>query len=241
MKGRNIFTQSEITELERLIVLRNKTISSGQKTIRDKMRKLGFFGKDDWKITDMKLEDLRSLIKSGRLKISDSANIPTTKQEPNKITLEKPQHNKIKTSELTNDEQYVLNICDKVLGLTSSRQHKFDYLQGDPNSKGTSARLPVDSYYDELKLVIEYREKQHTESVSFFDKPNRITVSGVHRGEQRRIYDERRRQVLPKNNISLVEISYSDFNHDRQKRIIRNINHDNEIIKQILKDFVKKK
>ena len=135
-----------------------------------------------------------------------------------------------------NDERYVLNLCDKVLGLSSSRQHKFDFLLGDPNTRGISAKLPVDAFYEELNLVIEYRERQHTESVKFFDK--RVTVSGVHRGEQRRIYDQRRREVLPKNNIELVEISFSDFNYDRQKRIIRDNNADIKIVKDRLKKFL---
>ncbi|MDD3787613.1 MAG: HTH domain-containing protein [Petrimonas sp.] len=137
------------------------------------------------------------------------------------------------------DEHYVLDLCDKVLGLTSSRQHKFDFLLGDPNSKGVAAKLPVDSFYEELNLVVEYRERQHTESVNFFDKPNRMTVSGVHRGEQRRIYDERRREILPKHKINLVEISFTDFNHDRQKRIIKNPKLDEATIKQKLNDFLR--
>jgi hypothetical protein len=143
-------------------------------------------------------------------------------------------------AKIEQDEIYVLNICDKILGKISNRQHKFDFLLGDPNRNGISTKLPVDSYYSELKLVIEYREKQHTESVNFFDKPNKMTVSGVHRGEQRRIYDERRRQLLPKNDILLIEISYSDFNYDRQKRIIRNEDFDTNIVKQKLKDVLNK-
>lgn len=136
------------------------------------------------------------------------------------------------------DEYYVLDLCDKVLGLTSSRQQKFDFLLGDPNSKGVAAKLPVDSFYKELNLVVEYRERQHTERVNFFDKPNRMTVSGVHRGEQRKIYDERRREILPKHKINLIEISYTDFNYDRQKRILKNPKLDEAIVKQKLKDFV---
>lgn len=137
------------------------------------------------------------------------------------------------------DEQYILDLCDKVLGLSSSRQHKFDFLLGDPNSKGIATKLPVDSFYEELNLVVEYRERQHTESVNFFDKPNRMTVSGVYRGEQRKIYDERRREILPKHQINLVEISFTDFNHDRQKRIIKNPKLDEAIIKQKLNGFVR--
>lgn len=65
MKGKHTFTGLEIAELERLIVLRNKTETSKQKAIRQKMRDIGFYGKDDWGITDLQISDLRSLIKSG--------------------------------------------------------------------------------------------------------------------------------------------------------------------------------
>lgn len=136
------------------------------------------------------------------------------------------------------DEHYVLDLCDKVLGLTSFRQHKFDFLLGDTNANGVASKLPVDSFYSELNLVIEYRERQHTESVKFFDQPNVMTVSGVHRGEQRKIYDERRRDVLPKHGIHLVEISFSDFNYDGQKRIIRNPDTDIHIVKLKLEKFL---
>jgi len=143
-------------------------------------------------------------------------------------------------SEISNnkDEHYVLDLCDKVLGLTSSRQHKFDFLLGDTNANGVAAKLPVDSFYSELNLVVEYCERQHTESVKFFDKPNKMTVSGVHRGEQRKIYDARRRNILPKHNIHLVEISFSDFNYDGQKRIIRNPETDIVVVKLKLEKFL---
>lgn len=137
------------------------------------------------------------------------------------------------------DENYVLDLCDEVLRLTCRRQHRFDFLRGDPNKKGKTVLLPVDGYYQPLGLVIEYRERQHTEVVKFFDKPDHITVSGVHRGEQRRIYDERRKLLIPQNNLTLVEISYSNFNYNTHKRIIRNRNKDYEIIKKILSKYIK--
>lgn len=128
------------------------------------------------------------------------------------------------------DEFYVIDLCDEVLGAKASRQHKFDFLRGD----GTSGRmLPVDAYYPEFNLVVEYRERQHTESVALFDK--KATVSGVSRGEQRRIYDQRRRDVLPKHGIKLVEISYSDLKHDSRKRLVRDRQNDLAIIRKIFK------
>jgi hypothetical protein len=125
------------------------------------------------------------------------------------------------------DESYVIDLCDEILGLVASRQHRFDFLRGDANTK-----LPVDAYYSELNIVVEYREKQHTEEVKFFDKKN--TVSGVGRGEQRRIYDQRRRDVLPAHGITLIEINYSDFNHSSSKRLLRNRLNDIEVIRDRL-------
>jgi hypothetical protein len=81
---------------------------------------------------------------------------------------------------------------------------------------------------------IEYRERQHTEAVRFFDKPNRLTVSGVDRGKQRAIYDQRRRDILPKHGIELVELSYDDFSHDSSKRLRRIKLEDMTIIRQKL-------
>lgn len=137
------------------------------------------------------------------------------------------------------DEQYVIDLCDRILNLKASRQHKFDFLLGDPNPKGYAVKLPVDAYYQELNLVVEYRERQHTESVNFFDKPNKLTVSGVHRGEQRKIYDQRRDELLPKNGIELIKISYYDFNYDNGKRILRNEKEDIKTIEKIINNGIK--
>ncbi|WP_338731354.1 hypothetical protein [Mangrovimonas cancribranchiae] len=139
------------------------------------------------------------------------------------------------TKTTNSDEQYVIDLCDRVLNSKASRQHKFDFLLGDPNSNGISAKLPVDAYYQELNLVVEYRERQHTESVNFFDKPNKLTVSGVHRGEQRKIYDQRRDELLPKNGIELIKISYYDFEYDNRKRILRNEKDDIKTIEKLIK------
>lgn len=139
------------------------------------------------------------------------------------------------TKRANSDEKYVIDLCDKVLNSKASRQHKFDFLLGDPNSNGFSAKLPVDAYYQELNLVVEYRERQHTESVNFFDKPNKLTVSGVHRGEQRKIYDQRRDKLLPKNGIKLIKISYYDFEYDNKKRILRDEKEDIKTIEKLIK------
>ncbi|MEG1463980.1 MAG: hypothetical protein RSC11_03620 [Mucinivorans sp.] len=131
------------------------------------------------------------------------------------------------------DEKYVIDLCDEVLKCESSRQHKFDFLKGDSGRK-----LPVDAYYSKLSLVVEHRERQHTEGVAHFDKPNVMTVSGVHRGEQRLLYDQRRRDILPQNGIALIEINYSDFRFNHQKRIERNYDNDINVVRRILSKYL---
>lgn len=123
------------------------------------------------------------------------------------------------------DEHYVIDLCDEVLGLKASRQHGFDFLKGD-----TGRRLPVDAYYEEIGLVVEYCESQHSESTPFFDK--KMTVSGVSRGEQRRIYDKRRSDILPKYGLRLVIIDYKDFGTSRKLK--RDKITDIEIVKRLL-------
>ena len=136
------------------------------------------------------------------------------------------------------DEAYVIDLCDEVLKTKASRQHRFPFLLGDG---ANPTRLPVDAYYKELNLVVEYYELQHTESVSFFDKPEKMTVSGVPRGEQRKIYDQRRREVLPKHDISLVIFNYTDFLYDssKNKRLIRNHANDIKIVREKLEKYLK--
>lgn len=69
MKGKDTFTQSEILELKSLIRKRVAADRSAQKQIRNCMRSLGFYGRDDWDIIDCQISDLDNLISSGRIKV----------------------------------------------------------------------------------------------------------------------------------------------------------------------------
>lgn len=126
-------------------------------------------------------------------------------------------------SQRQRDESYVIDLCDRVLKRRGRRQHTFNFLCGD-----SGRRLPVDAFYPSLALVIEYRERQHTEAVKLFDE--RMTVSGISRGEQRRRYDERRRDVLPQHGLHLIELNCADFPCDRYKRLLRDSAADLKII-----------
>ena len=133
------------------------------------------------------------------------------------------------------DEHYVLDLCDAVLGLKAVRQHCFPFLTGDPDRRGYRKPLPVDGFYPALGLVVEYHERQHRERVGFFD--DKPTVSGIPRGEQRRRYDERRADLLPRHGYSLVVLNVDEFAHDRAKRLLR-IPQDQAIVSRRLASFI---
>lgn len=77
MKGKREFTKSEITRLRKLIQERVYATREQQKRIRDEMRRIGFYGRDDWKIHDCRLEDLERLICSGQITVVGTATLRT--------------------------------------------------------------------------------------------------------------------------------------------------------------------
>lgn len=137
-------------------------------------------------------------------------------------------------SRADSDEVYVLDLCDDVLAEAGRRQHRFEWLRGDPSGGGRSVALPVDAYYPFAGIVVEYRERQHDEPVEHFDKPDRLTVSGVHRGEQRRRYDARREELIPARGLRLVVVRPSDLTADRRGRLHRNRDSDLTALRKLL-------
>lgn len=131
------------------------------------------------------------------------------------------------------DEAYVLDLFDHVLGETGRRQHRFDWLRGDPNERGRRARLPVDGYRPGHRLVVEYRERQHEEPVEFFDR--RTTVSGIGPGEQRRRYDHLRDRLVPEHGLTFLIIKPGDLNAGRRGRLRRNREADASSVAALLR------
>ncbi len=137
------------------------------------------------------------------------------------------------TGRKNSDEHYVIDLCDQLLGIQGSRQHRFPFLMGDSDRK-----LPVDVYYESLNLVIEFNEQQHSKAVKHFDKPDKLTVSGVHRGEQRKLYDRRKRSILPKHGIKVIDIPYSAFPCSSNGRILRDKSVDLKIVKKHILKYI---
>lgn len=136
-------------------------------------------------------------------------------------------------SRTRSDEAYVVSLCDEILGETALRQHRFDWLRGDPGRSGRTIALPVDAYYPAHRLVVEYRERQHGERVAIMD--DRSTISGVPRGVQRQIYDRRREDLIPRHGLRLVIVNARDLCSDRRGRLLRSDERaDREMLRALL-------
>lgn len=133
-----------------------------------------------------------------------------------------------------NDAFYMLNLCDGVLASKASREHRFEWLRGDISARtGRSVPLPVDGFWKDFGLVIEVMESQHFESTPHFDKPDVITASGVHRGLQRRLYDQRKAVLVTQRGLSFIAIATTEF-ETRGKKIKRDQSSDLEIVRHLL-------
>lgn len=138
----------------------------------------------------------------------------------------------------TKDESYIIDLCDELLGTRALRHHRFPFLRGDLNKRGIRARLPVDAYYRDLDLVLEYHERQHTEPYPLFDRRIINEKSRETRGAQRKRYDRRRRTILPKHGIRLIVLDYSEFDCNSAKRLRRRVDADRAVIRRRLADFL---
>ncbi|MFN8296707.1 MAG: hypothetical protein U0T69_10960 [Chitinophagales bacterium] len=224
MKSKPSFTKVEAEEIICLIKEKLTADSAKQKGIRDKIRKIGFYASDYGFRDGYTIEQFLSVAKI----IGGKLHKPALQEKPSSIIKQTVQKTKPTSSRSASDESYVIDLCDEVLKLKAVRQHRFEFLKGDSGTK-----LPVDAWYSTLNVVIEFRERQHTEEVKFFDK--RQTVSGVGRGEQRKLYDQKRRDLLPQYGIKLIELDYSDFEHTRGKKLLRNKTEDLKVIINKLK------
>lgn len=133
------------------------------------------------------------------------------------------------------EEAYVVGLLEDVLGAPALRGHRFDWLRGDPTARGRGVPLPVDAYWPAYNLVVEVYERQHDEPVPHFDKVERVTVSGVHRGEQRRIYDQRRRDLLPAHGLTLLIVRTNDLASDRRGRLVRDATADRPVLAELVR------
>jgi hypothetical protein len=136
------------------------------------------------------------------------------------------------------NQDYIISLCDKVLGQESIKNKEcLPFLLGHKSLKtGRRPKLRPDAFYPNLKLVIEYNESQHSESVPWWD--NQIRACGCTRREQRKAYDQIRRRELRKHGLDLKVLDYSLFAHNSKKRLLRNQSTDEAIIRNELKKYI---
>jgi diadenosine tetraphosphate (Ap4A) HIT family hydrolase len=132
------------------------------------------------------------------------------------------------------DERYILDLVARVLAEPDYRwQHRFPTLLGDPGQDGRCRPLPVDGYFPRHRLIVEYWERQHSAPVAIMDEGD--TVSGVSRGHQRRLYDQRRRAWAEANGLRLAVLDYRGFETDERGRLQRHPARDLEIVASALR------
>jgi len=104
---------------------------------------------------------------------------------------------------------YVISLLAEILHEEPERERRFDWALGDPSpTTGRRAKLPFDAVWASRRLIVEVDEDQHHRPVRFWDKPDTLTVSGVHRGAQRRIYDKRKRAAARRHGYVVLEIPW---------------------------------
>lgn len=158
---------------------------------------------------------------------------------PNKSISAIPKKERTKAQRENTDEFYLINICDELLDEKASRKHTFSFLLGDMHKRGkTRTKLPLAAFYKAPNLVIEFLEND-TKTDQDSSKLDVITVSGITRSEQIKKYNKRRRDVLKKREINLIEIDYSDFDCDKAGRLIKDKSKDTALLKELLKRYIK--
>jgi hypothetical protein len=104
---------------------------------------------------------------------------------------------------------YVIGLLEEILDEPCEREKRYAWALGDESEKtGRRAMLPFDAVWENRKLIVEIDEDQHRRPVRFWDKPDRMTVSGVDRGQQRRLYDDRKRDAARGAGYVVLEIPW---------------------------------
>ncbi|GGG52514.1 hypothetical protein [Bizionia arctica] len=158
---------------------------------------------------------------------------------PNEAITAVSKKEKSKEKRENSDEFYIIDLCDQLLGEKASRKHTFSNLLGDMHKRGkTRTKLPVAAFYEDANVAIEFIEKGN-KTEEHLEKLDVMTVSGITRSEQIEKYNKRRRDVLKKKNINLIEIDYALFECDDKMNLSRDKDKDIMHLKKLLKQYLK--
>ena len=133
---------------------------------------------------------------------------------------------------LNSDENYLLNLCDELLGKEASRKHTFDTLVGNLHKRGKGrTKLPLDAYYKDLKLVIEFFQTSN-KPVSDLDEKEQARIAQI------KYYDELKKEAVLNKSFRYMKINFAQFECDEANKLVRNTENDIRVLKEILKDFL---
>ncbi len=159
------------------------------------------------------------LVRSGKKYAPKELRSPITKKEQKLLNIQ------------NSDEYYLVNLCDELLKQKASRKHTFDTLVGNLHKRGKGrTKLPLDAYYEDLKLVLEFFEKN--EATDELDEKEQA------RKAQIKYYDELKKKAILKKKLRLIAINYAVFECNDANKLIRNTENDTLVLKDILKDFI---
>lgn len=140
---------------------------------------------------------------------------------------------------LNSDEVYLMELIDGLLNETGSRKHTFEYLLGDLHKNGeTRTKLPLDLYYANLKLAIEFIEHPERKKNADDSKEEKLTVSGLKRTDQRLKYLNRKKVILTNKDKSFIEIPLENFEVDESMQLVRDKNKDESVLRELLSEFI---
>jgi len=106
----------------------------------------------------------------------------------------------------------------EILGEQPERGKRFPWALGDVSAKtGRALQLPFDAVWESRRLIVEVDEDQHRKPAPFFDHPERTTVSGVTRSEQRPLYDERKRSAARREGYRVLVVPWDESRKVRRR------------------------
>ena len=159
-------------------------------------------------------------VRAGKSYIPKEPVNPITKKEQSILNIQ------------NSDEFYLVSLCDELLGQEASRKHTFDTLVGNLHKRGKErTKLPLDAYYEDLKLVVEFFRKN--EVLEDLDDKEQARINQI------KHYDQLKKKAILKKDLRLMQINYASFECGEINKLIRNTEHDKQILRGVLKDFLK--
>lgn len=160
------------------------------------------------------------LVREGKQYVPTEIINPISKKEQNVIDIQ------------NSDEYYLVSLCNELLKQEASRKHTFDTLVGNLHKKGKGrTKLPLDAYYEDLKLVIEFFKRDN--EIEELDEKEQARVAQI------TYYNELKKKAISKKKLHLIEINYASFERDEANKLIRNTENDSATLEGILKRFIK--